>query len=493
MIEYVPPAILKAFEVVLILLVGVTIVRLFSIACSPITKKPGMAKILVKTIEYLLFVATIFIAVFFLDPGITERLLASLSNYAPILLSTLLILILGTMIVNLIMEILTVTFRGMKFQIYLKGMGIDEPVVNFVLMGLRLFLYIIVIQISLAQLGIPKSVVESSLSAISYGFAFLVVALIFFASKDITRNWLAGFYIKSSKLVKLGQRIFVDDADGEVIDISSTSVIIDTGRGYYISIPNAKIVEKEVRIKKSRFDIKTMESMRRHYVAQEKSYCVPAVLNMILDLFGFHIEGGQKTIAKEAKTKVPGGTTVSNAIKAVDKLTKGNVAGIFVPYKEIINLRDEVRAWLSEGGLVVLNFYKAALFPGVKRDQKHAVLCVGVEGDELLIIDPNKETGGVYLVNYKDMERAMGPFEGEERGYVVYAPRGTKAYWRIKNKLYYSDPIHYKKISKGLERKLKQIFRESKRVKDVFPEYLREFLDEYRAAETERIERLWKP
>ena len=177
----------------------------------------------------------------------------------------------------------------------------------------------------------------------------------------------------------------------------------------------------------------------------------------------------------------------------MSKLTKNEVKGLFVPYKEILNLRDEVKAWLSEGGLVVLNFYKAMLFPGVKKDQKHAVLCIGVEGDELLIIDPNKETGGVYLVNYKDMERAMGPIEGAERGYVAYAPRGTKAYWRVKNKLVYSNPIHYDELSKGIERKLKQIFRESKLVKDVFPEYVREFLDEFKTAESEKIQRLWKP
>ena len=119
--------------------------------------------------------------------------------------------------------------------------------------------------------------------------------------------------------------------------------------------------------------------------------------------------------------------------------------------------------------------------------------CLGVEEDKLLIMDPNVETGGVYLVHYKDMEKAMGPFEGTERGYVVYAPRGTRAFWRIKNKLSYSDPRLYEKLSKSFERKLKRIFRENIRVNTILPDYIKEYLDEYSTADKEKIERLWKP
>ncbi len=485
---------ISGIQVIIVLVTGLVLLRLFSIASAQIKRKSAVARVFAKAVDYVLIIGTIFFAVYSLDPSLTSMMVTNLGGYMPILASTLLLLIFGIMLVNLVMELVDLLFTEIKLQVYSKRLGVDESLIKILLLGLRLFLYLIVLQVSMAQLGIPKSVVESSMSAISYAFAFLIAALVFFASKDLVTNWLAGFYLKSSRFLKMGQRVFVDEADGEVAGFSSFSTLLDTGKGYYLAVPHSRLVGDEVRLKKSRFELKTLESMRRHYIAQEKSLCVPAVINVILDMFGYPVKGGQKAIAKECKTVVPGGTKPADALKAVADLTDNNMQGLLVPHKNIINLRDEVKAWLAEGGLVILNFYKAALFPGVKRDQKHAVLCLGVEGDGLLIMDPNAKTGGVYLVNYKEMERAMGPFEGEERSYIAYAPKGTKAFWRIQNKLYYSDPVHYKTLSKALERKLKQIFREANRAgEDVFPEYVREFLDEFRSAESERIERLWKP
>ncbi|MFC2174817.1 mechanosensitive ion channel domain-containing protein [archaeon] len=487
-------ALISAIQVLIVLIGGFVVLRLFSIASDEYKKRSAAGRVLIKAVDYTLIIGTVFMAVYSLDASLTSAMLVNLGNYMPILVSTILLLILGIMLVNLVMELVDLLFTSIKLQIYSKRLGVDESLIKILLLGLRLFLYLIVVQASLTQLGIPQSVVESSMSAISYAFAFLLAALVFFSSKELVKDWLAGFYLKSSRFLKMGQRVFVDDADGEVSGFSSFATLLDTGKGYYLSVPHHRLVSNEVRLKKSRFELKTLESMRRHYIAQEKSLCVPAVLNMILDLFGYPTKGGQKAIAKECKTVVPGGTTAANALKAMGALTENNVQGLLVPHKDILNLRDEVKAWLAEGALVVLNFYKAALFPGVKRDQKHAVLCLGVEGESLLIMDPNAQTGGVYVVNHKEMERAMGPFEGEERSYIAYAPKGTKAFWRIKNKLYYSDPVHYKTLSKALERKMKQIFREATRAgEEVFPEYVREFLDEFRSAESERIERLWKP
>lgn len=483
----------------MILIGGLLLTRVMAKIGYRITGKESMGSVFVKALQYLLVILVIFISVYYWDIETTEvdlvnPLFSGLERSAPTILSAILILVLGVMVVNLFMELLKVFISGIRLRSYLHDIGVHESLLRIPLILFRIILYLIVAQAVIDQLGFMSGAeLQPVVPIIIAVFSLLVAALAFISFKDPVRNWVAGFYLKSSQFLKMGQRVFIDKADGEVVGFSAFSTILDTGKGYFIAVPHSDFLENRVRIRKSRFELKTLESMRRHYIAQEKSYCVPAVLNIILTLFGYPIKGGQKAVAKEAKTKVPGGTKPKDAMQAVKKLTEGDVRGLMVPYKDIINLRDEVKAWLSEGALVVMNFYKAVLFPGVKKKQKHAVLCVGIEGDELVIIDPNPDTGGVYMVHYKDMERAMGPFDGEERGYIAYAPRGTKAYWRIKNKLYYSDPIYYERLSKGIERKLKQVFRQSKRVKDVFPDYLREFMEEYKSAKTEKIERLWEP
>ncbi len=481
-----------------ILITGLIVTRLIAKLGYKVTKKDSHWRILVKATQYLLIILTIFLSVYFWDENQTlgakmlQPMLEQLGEYAPAVMTAIVILVLGVMLVNLFMEIINVFLSGLHFKSYLRDIGIRETFMRIPIMALRVILYLIVLNAFFTQLNLSTILGETT-GYVTGAFALLVAGLAFVSLKDPVRNWIAGWYLKSSHFLKMGQRVFTDEADGEVVGFSTFATVLDTGKGYFIAVPHSTLINQDIRIKKSRFELKTLESMRRHYIAQESSYCVPAVLNIVLTLFGYPVKGGQKTLAKEAKTKVPGGTSPKNAMSAVKRMTEGEVQGLMVPYKDIINLKEEVKAWLSEGALLVLNFYKAALFPGVKREQKHAVLCMGIEGDELLIMDPNSNTGGVYLVNYKDMERAMGPFEGDERGYIAYAPRGTKAYWRVKNKLYYSDPIHYEKLSKGIERKLKQVFRQSKRVKDVFPSYLREFIDEFKSTEVERIERLWKP
>ncbi len=455
-----------------------------------INKLSGRRK-LARYAEYLVIIIGLFLSLTYMSPEATSDFVKKFIIYLPQVVSALFILVLGFFLVNVTLAIIEWVVDFIKLKSYLVEMGIGSGLLFAIDLVIRIILYLIVIQVALNVLGVSSEVTNTLISAIGWASAILMAGLVFYGTKDLVNSWFSSLTLKSSNLFKPGQRIVFKDIEGEIVAITSFSTVLDTGKGSYFWIPNYTLVNSPILIRKSRFDLKTLESLRRHYVAQEASMCAPASAEMMLNFFGFKVKKGQKEIAKLAGTKVPGGTNAKKLIEAVKKLTKGQVIGLFVPYKDVINLREEIKSWLADGGLVIINFYKAALFPGVKREQKHAVLCVGVEGDNLIIVDPNPTTGGVYQVNYKDMERAMGPFEGEERGYVVYAPRGTRAYWRIQNKLYYSNPMYYERLTKTFERKLKQVLRETRRIENILPEYIKELLDEYRAAEEEKIKRLW--
>ena len=75
--------------------------------------------------------------------------------------------------------------------------------------------------------------------------------------------------------------------------------------------------------------------------------------------------------------------------------------------------------------------------------------------------------------------------------YVVFAKKGTNAYWRIENKVYYSDMTLYKDLSKGVSERLEKITKSAEVIKTVFPKNVKKYLEEWE--KREKVYRVWKP
>lgn len=178
-------------------------------------------------------------------------------------------------------------------------------------------------------------------------------------------------------------------------------------------------------------------------------------------------------------------------IESVEDLTDEEVRVDYVEYDKITDLADEFKAWFNDGALIIPNFAKPVLFP--EADTAHYSLCVGVEGDDLLIVDPSADTvsGGVYYADSSEMLEAMGEFEGRSRGYLVIAPEDTTAYWRINEGLIYSDKSFYDEINKNMELQLRRILRQGRILKNVLPEDLQSYLERWK--KDEKVGRVWKP
>jgi hypothetical protein len=78
-----------------------------------------------------------------------------------------------------------------------------------------------------------------------------------------------------------------------------------------------------------------------------------------------------------------------------------------------------------------------------------------------------------------------------KRGYLVLAPKGTAAYWRIKKGLVYADKDLYDELSKTLEEKFEKLIQKSAFIKNVIPIAMRNYLKEWE--ERYKIARLWRP
>jgi hypothetical protein len=117
------------------------------------------------------------------------------------------------------------------------------------------------------------------------------------------------------------------------------------------------------------------------------------------------------------------GTHPSTLIKVVQDITKDDVRGAWVDFEHITDLKNEIRMWLNEGAMIIVDYKKNILFPESKK--AHYAVCVAVEGDELVILDPSGKKGGVYLADtekiYKGMDTYSELIKGK-RGYIVFSP-----------------------------------------------------------------------
>lgn len=440
-------------------------------------------------LTYVMDAIIIGISLFYLNTGLTTSLTQEVASSLPNVLSVILIGMLGIIGINLLTRFGGTFFGSVGIRTYLKEVGLSRNSINLLSMAVKGFLYLIVLQIVLQRLGIGDTFLNKAITASAYAVVFVVAGLTFWGFKDIFRNLAAGFYLKNTRLVRPGEKVHMEDESGEIKGIDLFSTEIETDGGYRMITKNSKVMDADLKFKRTQSDIETLEDVKKYFIAQDPSYCGPASVEMALSIFGYRYS--QKEIGEISETEVGKGTMPHDLIESVENLTDGEVQAEYVEYEKITDLADEFKVWFNDGALIIPNFAKPVLFP--QADTAHYSLCVGVEGDELLIVDPSADTvsGGVYYAESSEMLEAMGEFEGRSRGYLIIAPEDTTAYWRISKGLIYADKTFYDQINKNMELQLRRILRQGRILKNVLPDQLQDYLDQWKREEN--VERLWKP
>ncbi len=439
-----------------------------------------------RAIEYISLIFVILVALLFLNAPMTNRIIAQVLNNLPTLISTFLIIVLGFIVVNLVVDVLGRFFEALDLEEFTKDFGLSSKAVDIILKAFKIFLYVLVVQMAVVQAGVSSYLLEETLRASSYAIVFVVALVLFFGFKGLVVNYAAGFYLKSSNMFKKGRKVKFKGESGEIRDITNFGTTISTDSGYFMFVPNSEAMDGEVYFKRTKADVETLDEITEYFRAQNPAYCGPASAEMALAIFGYDIT--QESIGDAAGTKIDGGTAGKDLAEAVESLTNGEVRSSYISYEEITNLKRELKVWLNDGALVVLHFMKPVIFPDATTG--HFVLCLGVEGDEVLVMDPSSKSGGVYYVKYSDMAEAMKEYD-KSRGYIPMAPKGTTAHWRLKEGLIYSHPKLYDKLSKSLEVQLSKIVRKGSILKDIIPGSVTSFAEDWRSEE--KIRRLWIP
>ena len=103
-------------------------------------------------------------------------------------------------------------------------------------------IYAIAIASALKQLHLTSTV----LSVIQAILLLALVVSILLGLKDFLPNLFAGFFIASSAIIKVGDYIKVNSAEGQVIRRGLVETLIQTKQGDVIYIPNASLIKQEI-------------------------------------------------------------------------------------------------------------------------------------------------------------------------------------------------------------------------------------------------------
>jgi len=436
----------------------------------------------IRNMKYGMDAAVITAAILYLNTGITEDIYSQTVERLPNLVSILLIAILGVIVVNLIARFASDFLKTVGAKKYLRELGLSSQSFNLVKIGVKAFLYLILIQIVMGQIGFNSTIINTFMFASAWGAVLLIAGLILFGFKDVAQNYAAGLYLKNSRRIRAGETIEIKGTIGEIRKISLLSTMVDTNDGYTVMTPNSEVMNASIRFKRAKSDLDTLEEIKE-YFKTDREHTREACVEMALEIFGYYHP--QKEIEEEIEEIEDEEDENREAMEAVDNMTNREVRTAFVEHEKITDVADSFKTWFNDGALVIAHVNRDPIFA---EDGKQHVLAAGVEGNEVLVIDPDVENGGVYYVSKETMKQAL---TGEDMGYIVLAPEGTTSYWRVKNDLIYTDKSYYDELSKTLESRLRKITRQGRILSDVMPQQLKNYTDKWKMEGD--VTTVWKP
>lgn len=167
---------------------------------------------------------------------IVSEQISKLIGFLPTLLSGIVLFILGAYIATFFRDLIAAATASL-------GVGGGKMISGFVFY----FLMVIVTITALDQIGIDTTIITSNIVLI-LGAVLLSASISYgFASKDILSNMLASFF--SQKTFKVGQHIRIDGIEGEIINIDSIVITLQTHTDKVV-IPTRELITQRVHITK---------------------------------------------------------------------------------------------------------------------------------------------------------------------------------------------------------------------------------------------------
>ncbi len=185
-----------------------------------------------KTIFYVLMLVFMIAAADMLQLEAVSNLIVDFIAYIPKLISALILLIVGLLIANFIKGIVDAACRSLQI-----------PGGKIISVFIFYFIFINILLSAMNQAEISIDFLSSNLTMIFGGIILAFAVGYGFASRDIMSNLLAAIYSKDK--FKVGDQVKIQEVKGEIINVDSTSVTIQTNDAQVI-IPLSQVVTDKI-------------------------------------------------------------------------------------------------------------------------------------------------------------------------------------------------------------------------------------------------------
>src|SRR3989338_1129157 len=192
---------------------------------------------LTSLIELFIFLVFTIIALGVLGVEFARDILIRVWQIVPETLIIILVLLLGYIFFNLLVDVLKSFFLRIGKQDYLKEFGVSPAIISSVFVIIKFFLYLVLVSITLNYYATPVPFIDTIIAGIVFAVLFFAGALIAYSFKDYIANSLLSRYVEKN-IIKPGQRIKIGEIEGDVTGVSTHGVTIELASGYNYIIPN---------------------------------------------------------------------------------------------------------------------------------------------------------------------------------------------------------------------------------------------------------------
>lgn len=187
-----------------------------------------------KTIYYVLMLMVTIVAVDILQIDAVTELLKEFMILLPNLFVAVIVIIIGLLLAEAIRKIVQSTCESL-------GIPAAKIIATFVFF----FIMINALMIALKKATIPTQFLTDNLTVLFGGIVAAFAIGYGLASKGIMSSFLSSYYSKSK--FNIGDKITIDDSQGEIIEMDSTSIVL-YGNGKRTIVPLSKFSEEKVTI-----------------------------------------------------------------------------------------------------------------------------------------------------------------------------------------------------------------------------------------------------
>ncbi len=185
-------------------------------------------------VYYFILLFIIILAVDILQISAITDLLKELMLLLPKLIVAVLVLIIGVLIAEAVRKVVQNTCQSL-------GIPAAKVIATFVFF----FVMINALMIALKKATIPTQFLTDNLTVLFAGIVFAFAIGYGLASKGIMSSFLSSYYSKSR--FNIGDTVSIEGAHGQIVEIDSTSMVIQ-GESTKVIIPLNKLTEEKVTI-----------------------------------------------------------------------------------------------------------------------------------------------------------------------------------------------------------------------------------------------------